>query len=184
MHDHTSSKLANHQIRHQATHKVGCRPGDCIWSLQSSSGVCTGMKELTYSLYHPRGEQVIQIINDTDVNDKVFHLFLWMVITIMLFREICERNNVSVVSTNIFRLCLSCEMNCVCLLNKRALFLHPHGIIYIMLCACALQKNHIYKLCNKSEICIEFPIWRSVSKLRGHHCLHARFLHGQPALKF
>ena len=24
------SKFANHQIRHQATHKVGCQPGDCI----------------------------------------------------------------------------------------------------------------------------------------------------------
>ena len=27
------SKLANHQIRHQARHKVGCQPGDCIWPL-------------------------------------------------------------------------------------------------------------------------------------------------------
>ena len=26
-------KSANHQIRHQATHKVGCQPGDCTWSL-------------------------------------------------------------------------------------------------------------------------------------------------------
>ena len=41
--DHTSSELANHQIRHQATHKVGCQPGDCIWLLQSSSWVCMGM---------------------------------------------------------------------------------------------------------------------------------------------
>ena len=24
------SKLANHQIRHQATHKMDCQPGDCI----------------------------------------------------------------------------------------------------------------------------------------------------------
>ena len=23
-----------------ATHKVGCQPGDCTWSLDSSSGVC------------------------------------------------------------------------------------------------------------------------------------------------
>ena len=30
---HTSSKLANNLIRHQATHKVGCQPGDGIWSL-------------------------------------------------------------------------------------------------------------------------------------------------------
>ena len=33
MYEHTLSKLANHQIRHQATFKVGCQPGDCIWSL-------------------------------------------------------------------------------------------------------------------------------------------------------
>ena len=26
------SKLTNHQIRHQATHKVGCQPGNCMWS--------------------------------------------------------------------------------------------------------------------------------------------------------
>ena len=25
-------KLVNRQIRHQATHKVGCQPGDCMWS--------------------------------------------------------------------------------------------------------------------------------------------------------
>ena len=31
--------LANSQIRHQATHKMGCQPGVCIWSLQYSSGV-------------------------------------------------------------------------------------------------------------------------------------------------
>ena len=43
MHDHTFSKLANHQIRHQATHKVGCQSGDCAWSLQSSSGVYVGI---------------------------------------------------------------------------------------------------------------------------------------------
>ena len=47
------SKFANHQIKHQATHKVGCQPGDCIWSLESSSGVCVGIYGLTYSLYHP-----------------------------------------------------------------------------------------------------------------------------------
>ena len=30
MYDHTFfSKLANHQIRHQATYNVGCQPGDC-----------------------------------------------------------------------------------------------------------------------------------------------------------
>ena len=47
MYDHTFSKLAIHQIRHQATHKVGCQPGDCIWSLQSSLEVCVRMYELT-----------------------------------------------------------------------------------------------------------------------------------------
>ena len=30
MYDYTFSKLANHQIRHQATQKVGCQPGDCM----------------------------------------------------------------------------------------------------------------------------------------------------------
>ena len=43
--DHIFSKLANHQISHQATHKLGCQPGDCIWSLLSYSGfvwVCMG----------------------------------------------------------------------------------------------------------------------------------------------
>ena len=28
MYGHTLSKLANLQIRHQATHKVGCQPGE------------------------------------------------------------------------------------------------------------------------------------------------------------
>ena len=57
MYDHTFSKLTNHQIRHQATHKVGCQPGDCIWSLYCSSGVCVGMYGLAYmySLYYPHG---------------------------------------------------------------------------------------------------------------------------------
>ena len=53
MFDHTFSELANHQIKHQATHKVGYQPGDCIWSLQSSSGVC--VSTYGYSLYHPGG---------------------------------------------------------------------------------------------------------------------------------
>ena len=37
MYDHIFPKLANHQIQHQATHKVGCQPG-----------VCVGMYGLTY----------------------------------------------------------------------------------------------------------------------------------------
>ena len=53
MFDHTFSELANQQIKHQGTHEVGCQPGDCIWSLQSSSGVSVGIYGLTYSLYHP-----------------------------------------------------------------------------------------------------------------------------------
>ena len=31
MYDHTFSKLANHHIRHQATHTMGCELGDCIY---------------------------------------------------------------------------------------------------------------------------------------------------------
>ena len=59
--DHTFYKLATRQIRHHATHNVGCSLNDVsllilhIWSLQSSSGLCVGMCGLTYSLYHPRG---------------------------------------------------------------------------------------------------------------------------------
>ena len=52
MYDHTFSKIANHQIRHQATYKVGCQPGDCIWSFQFSSGVCAGIYGIIYPLYH------------------------------------------------------------------------------------------------------------------------------------
>ena len=54
------SKLANHQIKHQVTQKVGCQPGDCIWSLYSSSGVCVGMYGLTHSLYHLQGVYSLQ----------------------------------------------------------------------------------------------------------------------------
>ena len=50
------SKLANHQIRHQATHKVGYLPGDCIRSFWPSSVVCVGVYGLTYSLYRPKGK--------------------------------------------------------------------------------------------------------------------------------
>ena len=31
MYGDTCYELANHQIRHQTTHKVGCPPGDCIY---------------------------------------------------------------------------------------------------------------------------------------------------------
>ena len=33
MYEHNFSKVANHHIRYQARHKVGCQPGDCIWPL-------------------------------------------------------------------------------------------------------------------------------------------------------
>ena len=53
MYDDTFSRLANHQIRHQAANKVGCQPGEFVWS---SAGVCVGVYGLTYSLYHPNGQ--------------------------------------------------------------------------------------------------------------------------------
>ena len=55
MYDHTLSKLANHQIRHQATHKVGCQLGDFIWSFQSSLGVYMGMYGKHIHFIIPRG---------------------------------------------------------------------------------------------------------------------------------
>ena len=51
MYDHTYTC----QIRHQATHKMGCQPGVCMWSLQYSSGVQVGIYGLTYSLMTPEG---------------------------------------------------------------------------------------------------------------------------------
>ena len=62
MYDHTFSKLANHQIRHQDTHKQGCQSGDCIWSLEPSSGVCVGMYGLTYFITH-EGNHTIASLN-------------------------------------------------------------------------------------------------------------------------
>ena len=32
IYDHAFSKIANHQIRHETTHKVGCQFGDSLWS--------------------------------------------------------------------------------------------------------------------------------------------------------
>ena len=60
LYDHTFfSKLANHQIRH----KVGCQPGDCIIMVTVIFlwGVCVGMNWLTYSLYHPKGRNLLVI---------------------------------------------------------------------------------------------------------------------------
>ena len=63
-------KLANHQIRHQATCQVGCQPGDCINASghsilpQAFMWVCMGLHTqgrygFTYSLYRPRGLNVL-----------------------------------------------------------------------------------------------------------------------------
>ena len=43
----------------QTTHKVGCQPSACIWSLYLPQGF-VGMYGLTYSLYHPEGLWVSQ----------------------------------------------------------------------------------------------------------------------------
>ena len=76
MYDHTFCKLANYQIGHQATHKVCCRPGDCICSLQSSSGVCVGTYGLTYSLYHPRGCSLLVMTSTIFFNMKCTYLII------------------------------------------------------------------------------------------------------------
>ena len=63
MYDHTFYKLANQQIRHQATHKVGCQPGDFAYGhFQASSRVCVGIHGLTYSFHHLRGPIAIAIV--------------------------------------------------------------------------------------------------------------------------
>ena len=49
--------LSNNQIRHQATHKVGCQSGVHIQSLQYSSGVQVGIYGLIYSLMTPEGNE-------------------------------------------------------------------------------------------------------------------------------
>ena len=53
MFDHTFSKLANHQIRNQATHKVGCHLGDLhMVNLIFLRGLCgyVWVKILTLSI--------------------------------------------------------------------------------------------------------------------------------------
>ena len=57
MYDHTFSKLANHQSRHQATHKVGCQPGDCIIMATSIflKGLCRYVW-VNMLIYHSRGD--------------------------------------------------------------------------------------------------------------------------------
>ena len=68
MYDQTFSSLANYQIRHQATHKVGCEPGECIWSLLSSSGVCVGIYGLTYSIA-PEGGIYLGFLASPDISE-------------------------------------------------------------------------------------------------------------------
>ena len=53
----------------QVTHKVACQPGDCVWSLYCSSGVCVGMYGLAYSLYHPEGTFKMWYINIAYLSD-------------------------------------------------------------------------------------------------------------------
>ena len=78
MYDHTFYKLANQQIRHQATHRVGCQPIDFayIWSLQSSSGNCVGIYGLTYS------------VSFQDLQDLQDILFVLSCVQLHIFRTI------------------------------------------------------------------------------------------------
>ena len=58
MYNHTFYKLANQPIRHQATHNVGCQPGDFAYghfNLPQEFVWVYNVYGLTYSLYHPRG---------------------------------------------------------------------------------------------------------------------------------
>ena len=50
------SKLANHQIGHQVavTHKLGCQPGDIIWSLLIFLGGSCGYVWINILTYHPK----------------------------------------------------------------------------------------------------------------------------------
>ena len=71
MRDHIFSEFATHQIRHQATHEMGCQPGDCIWSLQYSFGVCVRMYELTHFITpEAPPEKCIAYCNSLVVRDK------------------------------------------------------------------------------------------------------------------
>ena len=63
MYDHTTgiTKLANHQIRHQATHKVVCQPGDYIIMVTSIflKGLCWYVG-VTMLIYLSRGDQLLE----------------------------------------------------------------------------------------------------------------------------
>ena len=50
--------LANYLIRHQVTYRAGRQPGDCIWSLQSSSGGRGCVDIYGYNFFTPEGERV------------------------------------------------------------------------------------------------------------------------------
>ena len=49
--------------RSKFNYKVGCQPGDCIWSLRLSSGVCVRMYGLTYSHFTVDFDLYIQSYN-------------------------------------------------------------------------------------------------------------------------
>ena len=50
---------ANQQIRHKATHKVGCQPGDFAYDhFNLPPGFVWVYMGLTYSLYHPEGRRM------------------------------------------------------------------------------------------------------------------------------
>ena len=55
MYDHIFSKLAHHQIRHEATHKVACRPVIAYGHFNLPQGVKWVCMGLTYPLYYPEG---------------------------------------------------------------------------------------------------------------------------------
>ena len=61
-------RIASHQIRHEATCKVGCQTGGCRWPLWSSKGVCLSVHGSTYSLYPPWGSKPIRTkMTDTEM---------------------------------------------------------------------------------------------------------------------
>ena len=66
MYDHTFSNLTNNQISHQATHKVGRQPGDCIWPFNLPQGLIV-VKEVLFT-----GERV------RDIYGKSHFSALWL----------------------------------------------------------------------------------------------------------
>ena len=75
MYDQTFSKLANHQIRHQAAHKVGCQSGDCIWLIYSSLGLCVSL-EFAYGQFNlPHGFVFCKDLSLTRTNWRDYSVF-------------------------------------------------------------------------------------------------------------